>query len=209
MRQPIGKLFNLILIILFSILTNHLYAQIKIEANTSVSGQKFLIEINENSDKYFLILKIKDSISTSKRYEKEMERYLKKYFLLKDQSIKNDNVKLILEEMNTLIDKNTYYSTTKTEILKTEYYDFDALINLFKKESIAFFEKREQNKNRIVLDGTSVNIKVSNNGYTKTIWSHSPREKSHPEINNLITSTLEIFRNKKFLSEDKAITVGY
>ncbi|WP_139421003.1 hypothetical protein [Chryseobacterium mulctrae] len=106
---------NIFIIIAFIISLN-LTAQIHIEANTSVSGQKFIIDINDTSLTYFLTLKIRDSISTSKEYEDEMNRYREKYFSLKDQSIKNDSVKMLFEEMKIFTEKNSYYSTIKTEI---------------------------------------------------------------------------------------------
>lgn len=200
---------KIIFIIIAFILSSSLSAQIHIEANTSVSGQKFIIDIDDTALAYFLTLKIRDSISTSKKYEDEMNRYREKYFSLKDQSIKSDSVKMLIEEMKMFTEKNSYYSTIKTEISKTEYPVFDTLINLFKTGSIDFFEKNEQNKDRIVLDGTGVTITVNNKGEIKTIWAHSPRENSHPEISNLLTSTLEVLRNKKLLSADKRITSGY
>lgn len=199
---------NIFIIIAF-ILSSSLSAQIHIEANTSVSGQKFIIDIDDTALTYFLTLKIRDSISTSKKYEDEMNRYREKYFSLKDQSIKSDSVKMLIEQMKIFTEKNSYYSTIKTEISKTEYPVFDTLINLFKTGSIDFFEKNEQNKDRIVLDGTGVTITVNNKGKIKTIWAHSPRENSHPEISSLLTSTLEVLRNKKLLSADKRITSGY
>lgn len=199
-----------IFVFIFSIaIFSNLKAQISIEANTSVSCQKFKINIDENSQNYFITLKILDSISTNKEYENDMEKFRVEYFRLKNNSIKSDSVKSILNKINILTEKNTYYSTFKTEIIKNDYKDFDNLIKLFKSESSEFFEKREKNKNRIDLDGTIVKIDVNNYGKTKTIWSHSPREKSHPEINNLLTSTLDILRNKKILQNDKKNTVGY
>jgi len=199
---------NIFIIIAF-ILSSSLSAQIHIEANTSVSGQKFIIDIDDTALTYFLTLKIRDSISTSNEYEDEMSRYREKYSSLKDQSVKSDSVKMLLEEIKIFTEKNSHYSTIKTEISKTEYPFFDTLINLFKTESIDFFEKNEQNKDRIVLDGTGVKITVNNKGKIKNIWAHSPQKDSHPEISSLLTSTLEILRVEKLLSVDKRITFGY
>ena len=81
-------------------------------------------------------------------------------------------------------------------------------IDFANNEITEFFEKMES-KDRIFLDGTIVKINVCKNGNGKTIWAHSAREKSHPEINNLLTSTLEIFRRKNLLSSEKMITDGY
>ena len=198
------KIFSILCVVLFSSLT----AQINIEATTSVSGQKFKIDIKENQEKYFITLKILDSIQTNTEFEDEMEKYREKYFTLTNKSVKSDSVKSILNHMNILTEKNSSYSIFRTEIVKTDFKKFDQLIKLFKTENPDFFTKKE-NKNRIVLDGTLVKINVCSEGKIKTIWSHSPREKSHPEINNLLTSTFKIFRNKNILTAEKEITVGY
>jgi|GEM_PF-1633274 len=187
----------------------NLNAQISIAANTSVSGQKFKIDLKENSEKYFITLKILDSISRNNPYKKEMEKYRVDYFSLQDQSMNSDSVKALVQKMEILTEKNSLYSSFKTKIKKRDYPKFDALIKLFKTENAAFFEKRERNKNRIVLDGTLVKITVKNMGKTKTIWSDSPCEKTHPEINNLLTSTLHILRGKFPVLNDKKLTVGY
>ena len=198
------KIFSILCVVLFSSLT----AQINIEATTSVSGQKFKIDIKENQEKYFITLKILDSIQTNTEFEDEMEKYRGKYFALTNKSVKSDSVKSIVNHMNILTEKNSSYSIFRTEIVKTDFKKFDQLIKLFKTENPDFFTKKE-NKNRIVLDGTLVKINVCSEGKIKTIWSRSPREKSHPEINNLLTSTFKIFRNKNILTAEKEITVGY
>lgn len=201
--------FRIILCLFLFLSVSNLYSQISIEANNSVSGRKFKIDIDENSQKYFITLKILDSVSTSKNYENKMEKYRKQYFSLKNKSIKSNSVKSISRKMEILNENNSYYSTFKTEIIKNKFEKFDSLVKLFKVENSDFFEKKEANKNRIVLDGTTVKIYVNNHGINKTIWSHSPREKSHPEINDLLTSTLDILRGKNIISNEKTITSGY
>ena len=198
------KIFCIFFILAFS----SLRAQINIEATTGVSGQKFKIEIIENLEKYFITLKILDSIQRNKEFENEMEKYRGKYFALTTKSVKSDSVISIIDRMKILTEKNSSYSIFTTEIPKTDYKKFDHLIKLFNTENAEFFTKRE-NKNRIVLDGILVKIDVYIEGRIKTIWSHSPREKSHPEINNLLTSTLEIFRNQNILSTEKKINIDY
>lgn len=198
------KIFSIFFIVAFA----SLHAQINIEATTSVSGQKFKIEISESPEKYFISLKLLDSIQRNKQFENEMEKYGGEYFALTNKSVKSDSVKSFLNRIEILTEKNSLYSIFTTEILKTDYKKFDHLINLFTTQNPEFFEKMES-KDRIFLDGTIVKINVCKNGNGKTIWAHSPREKSHPEINNLLTSTLEIFRSKNLLSGEKMITGGY
>ena len=197
--------FFIFLVLIFS----NFNAQINIEANTSVSGQKFKIEIKQNSQKYFINLQILDSVSTNKNYENEMEMFRKEYFSLKDNSLKSDSVKTILDKMTILTEENSLYSTFKTEISKTDYGEYDNLVKLFYNENVEFFERRKENKNRIVFDGTSVKIIVTDGEKTKNIWTRSPNKNSHPEIRNLLTSTLEILRSKNILPIDKSITSGY
>ncbi|MBF0598422.1 hypothetical protein [Faecalibacter rhinopitheci] len=198
--------FSNIFLFIFSLLFTNLTAQINIEANSSVSGKIFKIDIEEDSKKYYITLKIQDSISSNKDFINEMEKYRTEYFNLQDKSLKSDSIKLIKHRMNILIENNTYYSIFKNEILKNNYKDFDKLIKLFKSESSQFFEKKEENKNRLVVDGTSVKIKLFKD---KIIWSQSPSVKSHPEINKLLSSTLDILRDNKILQLDKKNTLGY
>jgi hypothetical protein len=197
-----------IFIIFFIVAFASLHAQINIEATTSFSGQKFKIEISESPEKYFISLKILDIIQTNKQFEDEMEKYRGEYFALTNTSVKNDSVKSIINRMKILTEKKSLYSLFITEIVKTDYKKFDNLIKLFNKKNAEFF-KRMENKNRIVFDGTLVKINVGINENNKAIWAQSPREKSHPEINTLITSTLEIFRSRNLLSNEKMITSGY
>ena len=198
--------FSKVFFIFFSLFFTSLNAQISIEANSSISRQKFKIDIEEDSKKYFITLKIQDSISSNKDFVNEMEKYRTEYFSLQDKSIKNDSIKLIKHKIDILLENNTYYSVFKNEILKNNYKDFDKLIQLFKSESSHFFEKKEENKNRIVVDGTAVKIQILKD---KIIWSQSPSEISHPEINKLLTSTLNIIREKKNLQLEKKHTFGF
>lgn len=69
--------FRIIFCLFLFLSVSNLYSQISIEVNNSVSGRKFKIDIDENSQKYFIILKILDSVSTSKNYENKMEKYRK------------------------------------------------------------------------------------------------------------------------------------
>ena len=198
------KIFSILFVVSFSSLN----AQINIEVTRQVSGKKFKIDITENQEKYFITLKILDSIQKNKEFEDEIEKYREEYFALTNNSVKSDSVKLIVDRMKILIEKNSSYSIFTTEIPKTDHKKFDNLINLLRTENPDFFKKKED-KNRIVLDGTVVKIEVCSEGIFKTIWSTSPDEKSHSEINNLLTSTFEIFRNKNILSTEKKITIGY
>lgn len=204
-KMKVNNTFFIFLVLIFS----NFNAQINIEARTSVTGQKFKIEINKNSEKYFINLQIRDSISKNKSFQNEMEILRKEYFAIEDASFTNDSVKAILNKMNILTEKNTLYSTFKTEISKKDYREYDNLVNLFYKENGEFFERRTENKNRVVFDGTSVKIIVTDGEKTKNIWSRSPTKNSHPEIRNLLTSTLEILRSKNILPIDKSITSGY
>lgn len=181
------KIICFVLLFLFS----NLGAQISIVAATGVSGKKYKIDIKENKEKYFINLNIFDSIQSNASYEIEMENYREKYFALSNPSITNDSVKSILKQMQILKEIHSVYSNFTAEIEKKDYKKFDHLIKIFKTENIDFFKKNED-PNRIILDGTLFKINVNSKEGDKTIWSQSPNEKSNPEIKDLINSTFEI-----------------
>lgn len=201
--------FKIILFFLIVLASTNLYSQINIEVNNSASNQNFLIEINENAQKYFITTKFLDSISKNKHYENEIEILKQEYSSLQNKSIKNDSVKSILEKIKLLKEKNSYYTTYKTEVIKTDFEKFHNLVKLFNTKTSNFFDKQQENKNSIVLDGTLVKIDVHINEEVKTISTYSPDSKSHPEIKDLLTSSLDLLRNKGILSKDKRITIGY
>ena len=142
-------------------------------------------------------------------YENAMDKYRSEFFKLKDNTITNDSVITLLNKMDSLTEKNTFYSIYKTEFIKKKYKDYDKLIQLFKKENSDFFERKIKNKNRVVFDGATINIQIENIDTIKTIWAISPNENSHPEIKNLISSSLIILRNNNKLTPDKKTTIGY
>lgn len=201
--------FGNIFLIFFSLIFTNLTAQITIEANSSVTNKKIKIDIKEDSKQYFITLKIQDSISSNQDYINALEKYKTEYFNLQDKSTKSDTVKLILNRIDSLKEKNTYYSIFKNKILKNNHKDFDELIKLFKIKASEYFVKNEENKNRLEIHGTSVKIIVTNETLIKTIWLQSPNEKSHPEVYDLLSTTLNIFRDKKILQLDKKHTLGY
>ncbi len=110
-----SKITSIIFCLLFFPFLN---AQIRLEVNSAVSGKKFKIAIEENSEKYFLTLNIRDSISKSKMYENAMDKYRSEFFKIKDYTITNDSVITLLNKMDSLTEKNTFYSIYKTEFIK-------------------------------------------------------------------------------------------
>jgi hypothetical protein len=63
--------------------------------------------------------------------------------------------------------------------------------------------KKEENRNRIVLDGTSIRFDINNNNSYHKIEVHSPDKKYNPVLAKFITETFDLFRKGK---NDKYLT---
>ena len=113
-----------------------------------------------------------------------------------------------MKRIEKIIDRNTIYSVYKIRINKEDYIDYDSLIKLIKTSGKEIL-REEQNRNRMVLDGTTVKVKIRNHKDLVFLYCQSPNKDSYPEISSLITKTLDVFREKKLISADKSKVSGY
>lgn len=191
------------LIILSILLFSFANGQIFVVANTSVSGQKFQLEVDENETLIFLKIKIFDSISTNKKFEKQMEKIRTKMLKFKKIDLKDEKQMKLLTKAKNLDEANSYYSEYNTQILKTQYPNFSETISLIKNKSKEELEKDMRSGSWITIDGTSVEIVVKGGNIDKEIWVHSPGKDSHPIINDLLQTSIKIFRTQNILPKGK------
>lgn len=207
------------LLFLSFLLAQHLFSQVAdrkfaivITATTSVSGEKFLININKNKRDLKILYSIRDSVAfTSLEQNKYHQLYKDTLLILFSNLNQNKKTfKFYMDKMDSLYELYTYYSKDSI-ILKPKknriYSNFLKEIFLTPTEML---ENKEANKNRITVDGTSCKFHLISSGQNRIVYAHSPRIKSHPLLYQLISETLALYRkthNTQFL--DKRRTSGY
>lgn len=195
------------LIVIIVLLFGVAKGQISIEGNNSTYGKKFNLFIEKGKSKYLLTLKIVDSISKSEKFKKEHEILFYEFIAVKDIGSKKDTLNILLNKSKKLQEKYSFYSTYKLKIDKNK--NLDSLVNLFMSKPKEDLERTLQNKHRIILDGTSFDIKVKTELETKHIYANNPDKSSHPEIIELITLAMKLFRDKPDYTHTMVATAGY
>ncbi|AFL86079.1 hypothetical protein Belba_3582 [Belliella baltica DSM 15883] len=196
----------------FIFLSNNSFAQIKIEVNKSgMMGGTFFINIEENESSLLVHLRIKEELKNTTEYQEQMKPLTGKFLeLMEIYPRTSDSIKVMIKKIELLREEFTLYSDYRLNVSSTEHSDYFNVIHEITHRSIESLERKEQNKNRIVLDGHFVSVEVFKEDFQKEILVHSPREKSHPEIYALINSTLNIFRENELIpNEPQLKTLGY
>ncbi len=122
-----------------------------------------------------------------------------------------------LSEKDSLLMANILKRHRKLKITDTDIRIVPALYrkyNLFKKDSMtlaadhsvallahrlvlaskAELEGGVRNKNRVVIDGSSVKLEIYSNNTYRAVYAHAPSQNSHPLIHGLIKGILETYR---------------
>jgi len=208
-------LLTFILIILASV---DLFSQnlkgksITLQAITSVATKEYFIETFCYKNEIKIKFKLKDSVSMNKlRSDSTFNVLSKSLLMVKQYDPKNDTLINLYKRVDSVIRTNTVYSVDSVKINYNQFPEYKKLLVKLFSSSQTDLENKENNKNRFVLDGTTMDFKFFQDESIKfTAYSHSPNKLSHPLIYDYINSTMDIYRKIKknsFLTKEK--TSGY
>lgn len=208
----------LFLFVLLTSISSQLFSQnlegknITLNALTSVTGKEFVLETSCFKNEIKIKLKIADSVSFDKLKTDSTYIILSKSLLsAMEFNTKNDTLMNLYKRFDSLIKANTVYSMDSISINYNQFIPYDKLLTKLFNSTPTELENKENNKNRMVLDGTSMEFKFSQNDSIKyTVFAHSPTKLSHPLLYDYLNSTLEIYRKLKNNNIfDKQKTSGY
>jgi hypothetical protein len=180
---------------------------IHISAVTSVISSNFKVDIYKAKGKIKIVYAMFDSLKTQQlnkdtsyiHAEKEARNY---------NVNKPGNYEAIIKlgaiiEHYYVYDRDSVLLSTKAD---TAYaHLLDRIVTTSKED----LERKEINKNRIVLDGTQFRCEIITQSVTTIAQAHSPSEKSHPLLHDLIVQSFNKYRERKGAAFFKNRTVGY
>jgi hypothetical protein len=186
--------------------------QVALRAFTSVNGTEFFVKTVCYKDSIKINFKVKDSLSYKDLQHDHVYKTLMKSFQeIKQFDSTNDTIKQLLTKIDSVTLAYTSYHTDSVLIANSSFSRYSKLLSDLFKSSPGKLEDPERIKNRIILDGTSMTFKFSQNDLLQfSAYAHSPNKESHPLLYDYVKSTLDIYRNIRkdtFLTKEK--TSGY
>lgn len=110
-----------------------------------------------------------------------------------------------------LVEQYKVYRWDSLRVVTMRHQPFEQLLDSVYVSSAAQLERRATNRNRIVLDGTSVHVVVQKGTQTeKDLYVSSPSLASHPLLYRVLHEALQLYRQEyptSFL--DQRFTSGY
>jgi hypothetical protein len=183
--------------------------------NTPGYCQKYLIEIQNGFDynkDYFNVQINRDSDKLEVTYKKPIKFHYGKInkakSALKERLAKEPlSPEDIAREVNSIYEKYTRFSIDKIVIPSNTYTYYINLLDSIYMSDKDLIINEILNKNRIVLDGTTVNIRISSGIVIHdNYYLHSPTLTSHPIAFRFIRETLNLYyiiKNKQFLDNNR------
>jgi hypothetical protein len=183
-------------------------SKVYISATTQVTGQEFYIDILQTATKTKVLFKLKRYFNEVKfNDDKNVVSYRQILHSLKSLDPSNDTLTTYLNKLDSISKVYTTYDKDSIIISNCDNIDYIKLIKEIVEGSIL---QLQDDKNRIVLDGTTVKCEWFNKGQKQIIYSRSPSSTSNPYLNKLIVVSMDLYRNHKrndFLNKEK--TSGY
>lgn len=176
-------------------------------ATTSVAGGEYFIDILPNNDNTKLIFKFKNRLrQTELEADTNTGKYRQILETVKNFTPDNDTVKTYLAKLDSIYIAYTIYDSDSLIISNYKNENYLKLI----REALNSPTEILENKNHMVLDGTSMKFTMTNNGISRTVYARSPTLTSNPILYKLVTETTALYRkNKKNGFLTKHNTYGY
>lgn len=150
--------------------------KILVKERTAVKSEYKEMELLRSNNENLLIIK---------NQKKERIPLNKKDSLRMVAMMRSNDTKLN-EELISLIKKTLLYKIDTLKLQK-ENQVFEVTDTFFQNRAKLKKKETENKDDRIILDGTTYQITIADsNGETFCFYSHSPTEKSHPEIYELL-----------------------
>jgi hypothetical protein len=172
--------------------------RVNLQASNSVNGTNFLLETLCYENEVKIKIKVKDSLSmntlrsdsTYKIFVNSIDKF--------NYDSENDTLMNLFKKVDSATKANTVYSIDSVYVTYDQFPKYKKLLNDLFSSSLIKLENRENNKNRIILDGTQMEFKFLQNDSTLfTAHAHSPTKLSHALLYDYIIGTLGIYRKEK------------
>ena len=185
--------------------------QIDITATNAFKGTYLFISICSYEDVTKIVYKVKDSLDNkglkSDTQYMTLEKYRKEVI---DTERNVDPALKLMQKFAEISKKHTHYSMDSVLVSTKSTPLYTKLLNKVANISTDSLENSKANIDRVVLDGTHFDFHIKRLNQQRVVRAHSPTQKSHPILYDLLHQTMELYRNKKnntFLT--KARTDGY
>jgi hypothetical protein len=189
--------------IVLSLGTNYLFAQdlkgkqFSVQAKSSVSEAEFFLETTCYENDIKIKIKVKDSVSQNTlRSDSTFQVFLNA--MGKSHTLKNDSLGNLSNKLDSFTKAHTIYSVDSVYVSYKQFPAYKKLLNNVSTSSSATLQNVENNKNRIILDGTSMHFNLlQDDSSVLDAYAHSPSTTSHPLLYQYLVQTLGIYRQKK------------
>jgi hypothetical protein len=185
--------------------------RINLQASTSVNGTNFFLETSCSESKIKIKIKVKDSVSMNTLKSDSTYKIVLNCINRLNSDPKNNTLMNYFKKVDSAIKANTVYRIDSVYVTYNQFPKYKKLLNDLFSSSLIKLENRENNKNRIILDGTQMEFMFLQNDSTLfTAHAHSPTKLSHPLLFDYLITTLGIYRKEKLnTSLTKERTSGY
>ncbi|MDX8337926.1 hypothetical protein SLH46_01950 [Draconibacterium sp. IB214405] len=165
---------------------------ITIDAFGGVSSMKLNMQIERDSEQVKIYYK--KQVDVDPKYMEEQEK-IRRIFNKRRQATSERKKDRLLSKLKKIRGKYEIYMDDSIIIDPSENAEYFSLIDsVYKTDKTELLRDRRSGQ-YITIDGTSFHIQVlEENSTVKDLYVRSPREKSHPLINQLICDTLDLYR---------------
>jgi hypothetical protein len=172
--------------------------RISVQAKSSVNETEFFLETTCDANNIKIKIKVKDSVSQNNLRSDSTFKVIMDSVGKSNFSSKNDTLMKLFKEMNLVIMSYTAYSVDSLYIPYQQFPAYKKLLNDIFNSSVAVLENIENNKGRIILDGTRMEFTLWKDEISiLNAYAHSPSTLSHPLLYQYLVQTLGIYRQKK------------
>ena len=178
-------------------------------AHSGVSGSDFRVELTRRTTVVSLRYGRLDSIQhKAMRRDPRFAAYVSAIEAPQRRAAEKSGT---LQLMAALWEQYTVYRWDSLEVATTEHPALVQALDSVYKSPAAQLERADENRNRIVLDGTSVQVVVKSGPQTaKNLYVQSPTPTSHPQLYRLLHAALDLYRQQQPAAIlDQRYTNGY
>lgn len=169
--------------------------------------KQFKIQIEDKNDQYNFEIRFLDSISSSKKYERQFFKYHNKNQMMYKKTGDYKKSLYWIQKMDDLTENHSYYSYCNLSIKKSEHKDFTELIDKIKNSSDEDLENVD--KSMIVLHGAPIHITIKEDQNVRRIYNNAAVKENYPFTTKLISQSFLFFRERKIFEKELIETQGY
>lgn len=173
-------------------------SKIILRASTQVSGDEFFMYILPKTDSTKIIYKKKKGFKSAEFYANPEVIKISVFFdslinISKTLDVEDEKVNFLAKKMDSIRIVYTIYDVDSLTIANAKHQNYLKLVG----EVLSANQEMFGEDKRIILDGTSMNFCLINNGVLSKVWVRSPSSTSHPILCNFIIQTNALITKAK------------